>query len=197
MCVFVRVPPLHPALPGGPPVARGCAAVSVGWVCPPPSTLVFFRGGGVAVPLGLVVSVRPSPLFRAAPSCFFFFFAWCVSACSGCPSSWWAAAPGLVLPVLAGWSSGAPLVGGLAASCGVGGRFRGCGPFSPAPPCFFFRGVFACSSLCLPWAGARTGRLSVWFSGLLLVVAFFQALPRPHGSGGLCTRWARCAFLPR
>ena len=43
---------------------------------------------------------------------------------------------------------------------------------------------------------SRTGRHSLWFSGLLLVVAFCQAVPRPHGSGGLCTRWARRPFLP-
>ena len=83
---------------------------------------------------------------------------------------------------------GAFWVGGLAASCGVGGR----------PPCFVFHfwGGAACSSLCLPWAGARTGPHSVRSSGLLLPVAFCLAVSRPHGSGGLCTRWARRPFLP-
>ena len=34
---------------------------------------------------------------------------------------------------------------------------------------FVCGGGFACSSLCLPWAGARTGRHTVWLSGSLLV----------------------------
>ena len=90
-------------------------------------------------------------------------------------------------------------LGGLAASCGVGRRFGGCGLFSRPPllpPCFFSGGGPACSSLCLPWAGARTGRHSVLSSGLLLAVAFCLAVFRPHGSGGPCTRWALRPFLP-
>ena len=92
-------------------------------------------------------------------------------------------------------------VGGLAASCGVGGQFGGCGLFSPPPPSlppFFWGGGAgpACSSLCLPWAGARTGAHSVWSSGLLLAVASCVAVFWPHGLGGLCTRWARRPFLP-
>ena len=89
---------------------------------------------------------------------------------------------------------------GLAACGGVGGRFGGCGLFSclfPLPPPFFLGGGgLACSSLCLPWAGARTGLHSVLSSGLLSSVAFCVAAFRPHGSGGLCTRWARRPFLP-
>ena len=93
-----------------------------------------------------------------------------------------------------------PSWGGLAACGGVGGRFGGCGLFSclfPFPPPFFFfgGGGLACSSLCLPWAGARTGLHSVLSSGLLSSVAFSVATFRPHGSGGLCTRWARRPFL--
>ena len=80
--------------------------------------------------------------------------------------------------------------GGLAACGGVGGRFGGCGLFSclfPLPPPFFWGGGgLACSSLCLPWAGARTGLHSVLSSGLLSSVAFCVATFRPHGSGGLC-----------
>ena len=69
-------------------------------------------------------------------------------------------------------------------------------PFSLPPSFFFFLGGgVACSSLCLPWAGARTGLYSVLFSGLLSSVAFCVAMCRPHGSGGLCTRWARRPFL--
>ena len=68
-------------------------------------------------------------------------------------------------------------------------------PFPPPPPLFFGGGGLACSSLCLPWAGARTGLHSVLSSGLLSSVAFCVAAFRPHGSGGLCTRWARRPFL--
>ena len=69
-------------------------------------------------------------------------------------------------------------------------------PF-PLPPSFFFffGGGLACSSLCLPWAGARTGLYSVLSSGLVFSVAFCVAMFRPHGSGGLCTLWARRPFL--
>ena len=83
------------------------------------------------------------------------------------------------------------LAGGWAAV----GCFRA---FSPSPLLFFFffiLGGLACSSLCLPWAGARTGLYSVLSSGLLSSVAFCVAMFRPHGSGGLCTRWARRPFL--
>ena len=69
-------------------------------------------------------------------------------------------------------------------------------PPPPSPPFFYLGGRAPCSSLCLPWAGARTGPHSVWSSGLLLVVALRLAVSRPHGSGGLCTRWASRPFLP-
>ena len=94
-----------------------------------------------------------------------------------------------------------PWGGGLAACGGVGGWLGGCGLFSclfPFPPPFYFfflGGGLACSSLCLPWAGARTGLYSVLSSGLLFSVAFCVAMFRPHGSGGRCTLWARRPFL--
>ena len=98
----------------------------------------------------------------------FFFFDVCLFRC---PFSRWAAVPGLVLPVFAGWSpcaclgvlSSVPSGWGVwPPSCVFGGRFGGCGLFSrgppfPAPPFFFFWGWGGrpgCSSLCLPSAGA-------------------------------------------
>ena len=85
----------------------------------------------------------------------------------------------------------------FAGSFSAVGCFRA---FSPSPSVFFFvfywGGGVACSSPCLPWAGARTGLHSVLSSGLLFSVAFCLAAFRPHGSGGLCTRWARHPFLP-
>ena len=142
----------------------------------------------------------------AGGSLFFFFFFFC-------PFSPWSAVTGLVLPVLGGWfacaSAGVPPFfffffwgGGLAACGGVGGWLGGRGLFSclfPFPPPFFFfffwGGGLACSCLCLPWAGARTGLYSVLSSGLLFSVGFCVAMFRPHGSGGLCTLWARRPFL--
>ena len=156
--------------------------------------------------LGFVVPVPPSPFFRAGLVALFFFFFFF------CPFSPWSAVTGLVLPVLGGWfacaSAGVPLFffffffpgGGawppvvvLAGGWAAVGCFRA---FSPSPLLFFFGGGgLACSSLCLPWAGARTGLYSVLSSGLLFSVAFCVAMFRPHGSGGLCTLWARRPFL--
>ena len=53
-----------------------------------------------------------------------------------------------------------PLTGGCAFLVGWG-----------LPPSVFYSlGGIACSSLCLPWAGARTGRHLVWLTGSLLVM---------------------------
>ena len=68
-------------------------------------------------------------------------------------------------------------------------------PFCLFPPFFLSCGRSACSSLCLPWAGARTGRHSVWLTGLLLVLGIGWAVPRPHGLGVLCTRLGWWPFL--
>ena len=136
---------------------------------------------------------------------FFFFFVVCVCMFR-CLFFRWAAVPGLVLPVLAGWSpcassgalSSVPSGGGI-------GCLWWCWPAvwwlwavfapSPLPPLFFFGGG-GCLFLPLPsLVGARTGPHSVLSSGLLLAVAFCLAVFRPHGSGKLCTRWARRPFL--
>ena len=150
---------------GGPPVARRCVGVDVGEVCPPPSPLVFFWGGALWRVASWLCSVRrwlsrslvtlsPSRLpllFRLHLRVFFLLpypaqHGVClrvrgVSSSGGPLLSVWCRR------FSAGWSSGASLVGpvfalvwlgGLAASCGVGGRFRGRGPFSCAPPSGFF-----------------------------------------------------------
>ena len=65
----------------------------------------------LAVPVpGPVVPVPPSPLFQAGMLALFCFFqrGVCLHV-SRCPFSRWAAVPGLVLPVLAGWSPCASL----------------------------------------------------------------------------------------
>ena len=153
---------------------------------------------------GFVVPVPPSPFFRAGlVALFFIFFYVSVSLFPVGRCSWLGVAGfGWVVPLCffrgpvfgAFWGGVWPplvvLAGGLAAV----GCFRA---FSPFPLLFVFGGGgLACSSLCLPWAGAHTGLHSVLSSGLLFSVAFCLAAFRPHGSGGLCTRWARRPFLP-
>ena len=187
------------------PGSQLCAALP-GWVV----GVCFLRFCfllGVTLP-GLVVPVPPSPFFRAGLLALFFFFGVCllvlVSLFPAGRCSWLGVAGfGWVVPLClfegpvfgAFWGGVWPplvvLAGGLVAV--------GCSRAPPPSPlccCFFFGGGPACSSLCLPWAGARTGPHSVLSSGLLLSVAFCLAVFRPHGSGGLCTRRARRPFLP-
>ena len=143
--------------------------------------------------LGLVVCPRiPFPSGWAAA--FFFFFVVCVCM-FWCPFSRWAAVPGLVLPVLAGWSPCASLgrpvfgafwVGGLAASCRVGGRFGGYGLFArppPLPPSFSFSfwGGGGCLFLPLPSLGWRTHwpAFSVVFRAAVGGCVLFGRVPAP------------------
>ena len=111
-------------------------------------------------------SLSPHSLSFGLGCWLFFFFVVCVCL-FWCPFYRWAAVPGLVLPVLAGWSPCASL--GVLFSVPSGGGVSpplvvlagdlvavGCFRAPPLPPLFFFGGGVACSSLCLPWAGART-----------------------------------------
>ena len=175
VCVCARAP-LVPRL-SWLGCAVGVCVLGPGLSCAAPFLVALlgcvFFGGGVSC-FGFVVSVagRPGPRFCGpclpTPSLpgwvagsFNFFFSWCVSARFGCHFSRSAAAPGLVLPFLAGRSPCAPfrgfvfgalLVGGFAASCGVGWRFGGFWPFSRSPaPVFFCGGV--CLFLPLPPLG--------------------------------------------
>ena len=160
----------------------GCPGLGSRGLCPPiplfrAALFVFFPSQRGVCPRVLCVPFPGGPLLPA----------WCCRFwLGGPPVPLW----GVLSSVPSGWEVWPPLavlVGGLVAV----GRSRA------PPPCFLFGGGgSACSTLCLPWAGARTGRHSVWSSGLLFVVAFCQAVPQPHGSGGLCTRWARHPFLP-
>ena len=204
--------PLAAALPEGPPVAGGVRVLPLVGCAPPLPLWFLFWGFVVSVAgcpgLGSRGLCPPIPsLLGRVVCCLCFFFQRGVCPCvlgvpspAGLlPSAWccrfWLGGPpaplwGVLSSVQFGWGIGPPLVllvGGVVAV----GRSR-------APPlfCLVFPGGSACSSLCVPWAGARTGPHPVWSSGLLLVVAFCQAVPRPHGSGGLCTRWARRPFLP-
>ena len=215
-CVVSCAPRLPPAVSGSGvrcgvragPGSPLCPAL-LGWVvgvCFFLRFCCFFFLPGVPVP-GLVVPVPPSPFFRTGLLAPFFFRGVClhvsVSLFPLGRCSWLGVAGfGWVVPLclFGGPVFGAFWGGGLAASRGVGGQFGGCGLFSRPPPsplcCFFWGGGAACFSLCFPWAGARTGPYSVLSSGLLSAVAFCLAVFRPHGSGGLCTRWARRPFLP-
>ena len=151
---------------------------------------------------GFVVPVRPSPFFRAGLVALFFFPFFVSVSLFPVGRCYWLGVAGFgwVVPLClcggpvfgAFWGGVWPPVVVLAGSLPAVGCFR-----AFHPPSFFLGGGgLACSSLCLPWAGARTGLHSVLSSGLLSSVAFCMAAFRPHGSGGLCTRWARRPFLP-
>ena len=116
----------------------------------------------------------------------FFFFR--------CLFSWWAAVPGLVLPVLGGWSpcaslgvlSSVPSGGGvwpplvvLAGSLAAVGCFRA---FSPSPLLFFpFLGGGACLFLPLPSLGWCTHwpAFSVVFRAAVFSCVLFGRVPAP------------------
>ena len=155
---------------------RLCPAL-LGWVVGVCFTFFFFFCFVVSVagcpcpgPCGPCPPI-PSLSGWVAGSFFFFFFrAVCVCALwvSLFPVgrfSWLGVAGyGWVVPLcpFGGPVFGAFWVGGLAASCGVGGRFGGCGPVSrppPLPSCFlffFFFGGGVCLFLPLPSLGWRT-----------------------------------------
>ena len=114
-CVVACALRLPPAVSGS-GVRCGSACWARVSAVPRPSWLgcrgvffALFSGGdlwcrllGVLVP-SLVAPVPPSPFFRAGLLALFFFLLVCVCMFR-CPSPRWAAVPGLVLPVLAGWS---------------------------------------------------------------------------------------------
>ena len=159
-CVVSCVFPLPPGLSGsGVRCGRACwARVSA---VPRPSGLgcrgvffapfFFFFSGCWGSPPRALWSLPPSPFFSAGLLAFFFFF---VGVCLfRCPFPRWAAVPGLVLPVFAGWSpcacsgvlSSVPSGWGvwppsvfLAGGLGAVGSFRAA-PLSP-PPLFFWGG---------------------------------------------------------
>ena len=121
---------------------------------------------GVPVP-DLVAPAPSSPFFRAGLLALFFFLLVCVCMFR-CPFSRRAAVPGLVLLVLAGWSTSASLgvLSSLPSGWGVwpplvvlAGGLVAVGCFRtppPLPPLFFFFGLGACLFLPLPSLGWRT-----------------------------------------
>ena len=126
----------------------------------------FFFSGSWVSPSRALWSLPPSLFFSAGLLAFFFFF---VGVCLfRCPFSRWAAVPGLVLPVFAGWPPCAclevlssvpsgwrvwPPSVFLAGSLVAVGSFRAA-PLSPPPFFLGGGGRFGCSSLFLPSAGA-------------------------------------------
>ena len=118
---------------------------------------------GVFVP-GLVVSVPPSPLFRAGLLAF--YFSWCVSACFGVP---FPGGPLFLAWCCRFWLGGPPVpLGGSCLWCLLGGgfgRLLWCwravwwlwAVFAPPPPffLFFFWGGGGCPFLPLPSLGWR------------------------------------------
>ena len=182
LCVVSCAFPLPPVVSGsGVRCGRGCLArVSAGprrsWLgcrgvffCA--SFLFFFPLLGVPVP-GLVVAPPVSFLSGWAAG-FFFFFLVCVCLFR-CPFTWWAALPGLVLPVLAGWSPCAcfGVLSSVASGWGVwppsvllaGGLVAvGCFRAAPPPPPlpFFFLGGGGGGLAFPPFAFPRLA-LALW-----------------------------------
>ena len=185
------------------PGSRLCPAL-LGWVVGVCFLRFFFLvwlcGVGCWVSLSRALwPLSPHPLsFGLRCWLFFFFFFLVVCGCMfRCPFSRWAAVPGLVLPVLAGWYPCASW--GSRVRCLLGGRFGRLlwcwravwwlwAVFAPPPPrpppLFFLGGGAARSSLCLPWAGARIGPHSVWSSGLLLACSGRVPCSGPMGRVG-------------
>ena len=144
---------------------------------------------GVPVP-GLVVPVSPSPFSRAGLLALFFFV---VCVCMfRCPFSRWAAVPGLVLPVLAGWSpcassgvlSSVPSGGGVWPPLVVlaGGLVAvGCFRAPPPPPSVVFFLGGGCLFLPLPSLGWRTHwpAFSVVFRAAVGGRVLFGRVPAP------------------
>ena len=153
VCGFVRVylAPRHGVGVRAGPGSRLCPAL-LGWVvgvCFFFFFCFFFFSGCSLSPSRAFWSLPPSPFLFGWAAGFFFFFFFCLFRC---PFSRWAAVPGLVLPVFAGWSPCAclgvlssVLSGGgvwppfvfLAGGLVAVGSFRAA-PLSPPP--FFFLG---------------------------------------------------------
>ena len=148
-CVRVRVAGSLPLLP---------------WGCAPacPGCLLVWPFGGCVVVVGRVFWTGVFGLGGVVPRC-------PIGGSSGCR-----------LLVSPGRGVSRPRWNGCAASrlCDYPPRFPsfplagGCALMGwwLKPSVFFFRGRVACSSLRLPWAGARTGMQTVWLPGSLLAL---------------------------
>ena len=155
----------------------------------------FFFFGCWVSPSRALWSLPPSPFFSAGLLAFFFFVGVCLFRC---PFSRWAAVPGLVLPVFAGWSpcaclgvlSSVPsgwgvwppsvfLAGGLVTV----GSFRAAHLFPPPP--FFFLGGGGWLFLPLPSLGWRLlcGWCVVWLVPRQSWRRFLCATPRQSWLG--------------
>ena len=153
---------------------------------------LFFCGVRCWVSLARALwSLSPHPLSFGL-GCWLFFFLVCVCMFR-CPFSRWAAVPGLVLPVLAGWSPCASLgVLSLVPSGGGFGRLWWCwravwrlwavfAPPPPAPSVVFFFGGGGCLFLPLPFLGWRTHwpAFSVVFRAAVGGCILFGRVPAP------------------
>ena len=198
-CVVSCAPRLPPAVSGfGVRCGHACwarvsAVPSLSWLgCRGVFFALFFFVflQGVPVP-GLAVPVPPSPLFWAGLLALFFFV---VCVCMfRCPFSRWAAVPGLVLPVLAGWSPCASLGDLSSVPSGKGGfgRLWWCwravwwlwAVFAPPPSplCWFFFWGGGCLFLPLPSLGWRTHwpAFSVVFRAAVGGCVLFGRVPAP------------------
>ena len=167
----------------------------------------FFCGVGCGVSLSRDLwSVPPSPFLRAWLLAFFFIYVCLHVSVPLFPlgrCSWLGVAGfGWVVPLclFGGAVFGAFLVGGLAAFCVVGGRFGGCGLFSPPPlpPLFFFSFFWGGGGLPVPPSAFPGLAHALWLvcgvvgpSPLLTEVSVCYS--RPLLAGFRCRWW--WAFL--
>ena len=80
---------------------------------------------------------------------------------------------------------GAVWLGGLAASCDLGGRFRGCGPFScPPPPLFFGRGDLHVPPSAFPGRLHALVGILCGLPGCCWCLRFARPCPGPMGRVG-------------
>ena len=118
---------------------------------------------------GLVAAVPPSPFSRAGLLAFSFVVCVCMFRC---PFSRWAAVPGLVLPVLAGWSPCASLgvLSSVPSGWGVwppvvvlAGGFLAVGCFRapPSPPLFFGGGGLPVPPSAFPGLAHALARIQI------------------------------------
>ena len=173
------------SLPPLPPVFEFPILLLSMSMCPVAS---YFSGGGVRR--------RARRVFTSGPQAA--VWSWWAAVSAWASSGWSVWPPG----VLSAGSVGPAFRGawrGVVRLCEMGAQLRGCamlssrydsvpladgcvfvvgGGFSPSVFVFllFRGGMVACSSLCLPWAGGRTGQQTVWLTGSLL--AFWVAARR-------------------
>ena len=186
MCVRACAP-LAPRPPWGAACGAGLCGCCLGWgLPPPPLPFGFFLGGASRCPW-VLWSRSPHSLSFGLRVCVFFVFFFRVV----CVRVFWVS----LLPVGRRSRIGVAGFGWVVLRCSFGwgvwlrlvvwvGGFVAAGLSRAPPPVFFFRGGSACSSLCPPWAGARTGWCQCGLRGCFWCLSFSRPCPGPVGRVG-------------